>query len=76
MKLCNLDEVTKFKKYREHCQILRRCAESSMMELKFTGCPDPDAHISLECVRRAVMAECDREIENYETKLKELGVEV
>lgn len=76
MKLCDLDEVTRLKNYRTNCQSLRRAAECGRMDLKLGNIEHPESHISLECVRRAVMAECDREIENYETKLREYGVEV
>lgn len=76
MKLCNLDEVVKLRNWRKNAESLRRCAESGLMTLKFSGFEEPSSCIALDCVRRAVMAECDREIANYEEQLKELGVEV
>lgn len=76
MKLSNLDDAVRLRTYRANVMRLAEIAKSGWIDLKFAGEPHPDSHISLQCVRDAVIAECERERRKYEAELAEMGVVV
>lgn len=76
MKLCDLEDVIRLRNYREKAMELQKASQSGFMELRFAGFQDPASTISLECVRRAVAEECQREIDNWDAQLRKLGIEI
>lgn len=76
MKLADIEDVIRLRNYRAKAIDLQKSAESGFMELRFAGFDDPASCISLECVRRAVSDECQREIDGYDDQLRKLGVEI
>lgn len=74
MTLDQIDDAVRLRNFRKNVMELANVARESFMELTFTGFPHPDSHISLECVRNAVVAECERDRAIYEAELIALGV--
>lgn len=74
MTLDQLDRAVALRNFRRNVIRLSECAASGYMALEFGGEKHPDSHISLQCVRDAVIAECERERRKYETELAEMGV--
>jgi hypothetical protein len=77
MKLCDVDEITALRNYREKAIELRKAAASGPIncELWFEGQPlNPFAHISAEYVRQAIIDAATDAIIAYEKNIAEHGV--
>lgn len=79
MLINQIDDAVRLRNYRKNAIKLREASESGHVDLVLWHAGekiDPASHICIECVRRAIAAECDREIADYERQLTELGITV
>lgn len=74
MTLDQIDDAVRLRNYRKNVMGLAQAAREGYMSLEFSGYQHPDSHISLQCVRDAVVAECARLREEYEDELMAMGV--
>ena len=72
--LDQIDDAVRLRNYRRNVMLLAECAASGYMKLEITGCQHPDSHISMNVVREAIVAECQRLRAEYEAELAALGV--
>lgn len=76
MTIDQIDDAVRLRNYRRNVMGLAEAARSSSMTLTFTGFQNPDSHISLKCVRDAVLTECERKQKEYEAELRAMGVDL
>lgn len=74
MTLDQIDDAVRLRNYRKNVIGLAEAAKSAYMSLEFSGYKNPESHISLDVVRDAVVAECQRLQAAYEAELAAMGV--